>query len=516
MRPRVGARKTSLRRPPPGRAHLDHLALTLAHLLHDDAGMLLVDVDHDFLDRLEHVAVVVLAEQHLRPRDAEFEALAAHGFDQDRELQFAASRDDISVGVGGLLDFERDVAFSLLEQAVADDAARHLVALGSRERTVVDGKGHRQRRRVDRLRVQRLDLFRAAQRVGDVELFEPRDGDDVARDRLVDRGALDAAEGEDSRDPALLDQIAVAIEHLDRRVGADRAGEDAPGDDAPEIGIGLEQRAEHAEAAGADLRRLDMLQHQVEQRRHVLFRPVGRKRHPALLGGAVEDRKVELLVGRVERGEEIEHLVDHLARPRVGLVDLVDADDGFQPDLQRLADHELGLRHRPFGGVDQDDRAVDHREDALDLAAEIGVAGRVDDIDPNVLPHHRGRLGENGDAALALEVVRIHDPFGDALVVAKRARLLKEPVDEGRLAVVDMGDDGDVAKLHDGLVTCRRAPERREARAMSLEREVTGIRRRAICASRLIVRRNTRKAAEKEACLRAPANAVAGRIAGSR
>ena len=178
------------------------------------------------------------------------------------------------------------------------------------------------------------------------------------------------------------------------------------------------------------------------------FGPVGRARHPALLGRAVEDGKVELLVGGVERGEEIEDLVDDLARPRVGLVDLVDADDRLQADLQRLADHELGLRHRPFGRVDQHDRAVDHRQDALDLAAEIGVAGRVDDVDAHVLPHDRGRLGENGDAALALEVVRIHDPLGDALVVAERARLLQEPVDERRLAVVDVGDDGDVAKLH--------------------------------------------------------------------
>ena len=242
--------------------------------------------------------------------------------------------------------------------------------------------------------------------------------------------------------------IALAIDHLHRRVGPDRAGEDAARDDASEIGIGLEQSAEHAEAAGADLRRLDMLQHEVEERRHVLFRPVGGERHPALLGGAVKDRKVELLIGGVERGEEIEHLVDDLARPRVGLVDLVDADDGFEPDLQRLADHELGLRHRPFGGVDQHDRPVDHRQNALDLAAEIGVAWRIDDIDANVLPHHRSRLGENGDAALAFEVVRIHHPFGDPLVVAKRAGLLQEAVDEGRLAMVDVGDDGDVAKFH--------------------------------------------------------------------
>ena len=39
-----------------GRAHLDHLALALGHFLHDDARMLLVDVDDDLLDRLEHFA----------------------------------------------------------------------------------------------------------------------------------------------------------------------------------------------------------------------------------------------------------------------------------------------------------------------------------------------------------------------------------------------------------------------------------------------------------------------------
>ena len=39
-----------------GGAQLDHLGLALAHLLDDDAGMLLVDVDHDLFDRLQHVA----------------------------------------------------------------------------------------------------------------------------------------------------------------------------------------------------------------------------------------------------------------------------------------------------------------------------------------------------------------------------------------------------------------------------------------------------------------------------
>jgi hypothetical protein len=167
------------------------------------------------------------------------------------------------------------------------------------------------------------------------------------------------------------------------------------------------------------------------------------------LSFAVEDREVELLVGGVERREQVEHLVDNLGRPRVGTVDLVDHDDRLQPDLQRLGNHEFGLRQRAFGGIDQHQRAVDHVEDALDLAAEIGVARRVDDIDPGVVPLHGRGLGEDGDAALAFEVVRIKRAFGDPLVLAERAGLLQQAIDQGGLAVVDVSDDGDVAKVHE-------------------------------------------------------------------
>jgi hypothetical protein len=60
-------------------------------------------------------------------------------------------------------------------------------------------------------------------------------------------------------------------------------------------------------------------------------------------------------------------------------------------------------------------------------------------------PLDGGAFGEDGDAALALEVARIHGALGDALIVAEGAALLQEPVDQGRLAVVDMRDDRDVA-----------------------------------------------------------------------
>ena len=75
------------------------------------------------------------------------------------------------------------------------------------------------------------------------------------------------------------------------------------------------------------------------------------------------------------------------------------------------------------------------------------MAGRVDDVDVRALPFDRAVLREDRDAALALEVVRVHHPLLDMLVRGERARLREQLVDERRLAVVDVGDDRDVAKI---------------------------------------------------------------------
>ena len=137
------------------------------------------------------------------------------------------------------------------------------------------------------------------------------------------------------------------------------------------------------------------------------------------------------------------------ARLRVGVlaVDLVDDHDDAQADLERLAQHEAGLRHRALGGVDEQQAPVGHVQHPLDLAAEVGVAGRVDDVDGHVGVADRRVLGEDGDALLALEVVRVHDQRAHLLVVAEGVALLQQGVDQRGLAVVDVGDDRHVSDV---------------------------------------------------------------------
>ena len=120
------------------------------------------------------------------------------------------------------------------------------------------------------------------------------------------------------------------------------------------------------------------------------------QRRAAGLGAGVDDREVEgvLAVRLVEQvHEQLVGLVDDLGDPGVAAVDLVDHEHDGHVGVERLAQHEPGLRQRALAGVDQQHDAVDHREAALDLAAEVGVAGGVDDVD-----RHRLALGAPGPA----------------------------------------------------------------------------------------------------------------------
>ena len=115
--------------------------------------------------------------------------------------------------------------------------------------------------------------------------------------------------------------------------------------------------------------------------------------------------------------------------------------------LQRAGEDEARLRHGALSGVDEQDDAVDHLEDTLDLSAEVGVARGIDNVDLGVAVADGGVFGEDRDAALTFEVVRVHDAVDDLLIFAVHAALLEHFVDEGGLAVVDVGDDGYIAKF---------------------------------------------------------------------
>ena len=115
--------------------------------------------------------------------------------------------------------------------------------------------------------------------------------------------------------------------------------------------------------------------------------------------------------------------------------------------LQRLLQHEAGLRHGALRRIDEQQNTVDHLEDTLDLAAEIGVARGIDDVDFRSLIMHGGILGQNGNAALTLQIARVHHAVHHSLILAVDAALLEHLIDQRRLAMVNVRDDGDISNV---------------------------------------------------------------------
>ena len=129
-------------------------------------------------------------------------------------------------------------------------------------------------------------------------------------------------------------------------------------------------------------------------------------------------------------------------------------EDHVQLQLERLAQHEARLGQRALARVHEQQDAVDHRQAALDLAAEVGVPGRVDDVDLRPAVAHGRVLGQDRDALLALEIARVEHAILHVLVVAEGAGLPQHRVDQRRLAVVDVGDDRHVADVSSFSHTC--------------------------------------------------------------
>ena len=128
-----------------------------------------------------------------------------------------------------------------------------------------------------------------------------------------------------------------------------------------------------------------MLQDRFEQQAQIGCRLVRIPFGDAQPGVGVDHREIELVLGRVQIDEQIVDLVEHFLNARIRAVDFIDHHDRRQARFQRFHQHVAGLRQRAFARVHQQHDAVHDLERAFHFAAEIAVAGRVDDVDLDVV-----------------------------------------------------------------------------------------------------------------------------------
>ena len=218
--------------------------------------------------------------------------------------------------------------------------------------------------------------------------------------------------------------------------------------DAPDIIVIVDGRDEELQRrVGIAFGGRNVFEDRVKKRIEVLSHFVRREGSLARSSGAEEHRGIELFVGRVEIEQEFEDLIRHLVEAGVGTVDLVHDDDDPVSELHRLAEHEARLGHGTFRRIHEEDDAVHHFQDALHFAAEIRVAGGIDDIDLHAVPDDGGVLCKDGDAAFPFEIAGVHDALPDDLILMIGIALLEHLIDQRGLAVVDVRDDRNIAEV---------------------------------------------------------------------
>ena len=154
------------------------------------------------------------------------------------------------------------------------------------------------------------------------------------------------------------------------------------------------------------------------------------------------------------RGFEPGHLLDLLADAlRLGgrEVDLVQHRHDLVVVVQRGIDVGERLGLDPLAGVHHQQRALAGGQGPAHLVGEVDVAGRVHEVEliglavQGLVCQAHG-LGLDGDAALALELHGVQHLVPE-FALGQAPAAFDEPVGEGRLAVVDMGDDREIADV---------------------------------------------------------------------
>jgi len=103
------------------------------------------------------------------------------------------------------------------------------------------------------------------------------------------------------------------------------------------------------------------------------------------------------------------------------------------------------LRHRAFVGIDDEDAPVYHTQHPFDFAAEVGVSGGIDNVNQRIFVANCCIFRQDSNAPFPFEVVGVHHAVRNVLPFAEDAGLFEKRVHEGGFAVVDVGDDCDVA-----------------------------------------------------------------------
>ena len=292
---------------------------------------------------------------------------------------------------------------------------------------------------------QGLRVIGAGNGFTNVDLIKTGNCHEITCPGLLNLDPLQALETKQLADPATLNTAVIAkqrdwLPRTDRAV-VDTANHDATQKIAVVQGGDLKLEGLFRIANGG----WDVAKNGLKERLHVfafcLHVWLGVASHAA----TKEVGEITLVVVGTEFEEKIQNLVDSDFGIDPGPVNFVNENNGAQTLFQSLLQNEAGLGHGAFVGIHNQKTAIHHAEHPLDFPTEVGVARGINNIDSNPVVINGGILRKNGNSAFALEIIGIEHTSGDSFPFTKDARLVQEGINQGGFAVVNVGNDRNIA-----------------------------------------------------------------------
>ena len=339
-----------------------------------------------------------------------------------------------------------EVLLQLLLEPFSDMTARTVLAFTAKERRIVDCEEHTHSRLIDRDGRQRLRVFEVGNGVTNLELLKTYHRTDVTTLHHIGTTVTDALKSMKLLNLRLF-LGAIAVTDSDVHAVTQHTAMHAAHRDAPGIVAVIERCNEHLRRPLQMLGSRYHLKNLVKQVIYVVSGRLPVRSHPAILSRAVNHGEVELLFGSIEVTHQVEyHLVD-LLRPAVRLVHLIDHNNGLEANLERLLQHESGLRHRAFEGIDEQQASIGHIEHSLHLATEVRVTGSIQNINLDTFPPDGNVLGKNGYPSLSLQIIGIKHFAAVVLSIPEKLTSEHHLVNQSSLTMIDVRNYCDVPNV---------------------------------------------------------------------
>ena len=325
--------------------HVFQVAFTFAQRLHYRTLMLFFNVQSHVFIRLLFTTVD-FTEDNFRTGYRQFETFTTHVFDQNRQVQFATTRNAERIGVFGFFYAQRNVVYQFFVQTIQDLTRRYELTFFTAERRGVNAEEHRNGRLINGECRQRFNVLRVANGVRNVQFAKARDRNDIASFRQIGFDTFQTEVAQHFTDFRVAG-FAFAIDDSDLLVRLHFTALDAANADNANIAVVIELRNLHLErTVKVNVRRRNVVNNRLIQRGHVFRHIFVVQTRDTVQRRSVNDREVQLLVGRVEVNEQIEYLIHNPIRTRARAVNFVDNNNRLQAVSKRFFGYEARLRHR--------------------------------------------------------------------------------------------------------------------------------------------------------------------------